>query len=83
MGSNYKYNPDDYKGILFLSEELDAFYKAHKVYTDNMTDEFKRLAFEIQGKDLFFVVKHREVEGILSQAEADEFREHMRDLLND
>ena len=34
---NYRYNPEDFSGILNLSGELSAFYELHETYTKEKT----------------------------------------------
>lgn len=82
MSNNYKYDPEVYSGILGLSEDLADFYTSHDAYMKEASIK-NRFAFEKKGRELFFTVKHREVEGFLSPTEAEEFREYMKGLLDD
>ena len=67
----------------WISEDMDAFYQAHEAYLNDKDDFFVRADFERKGWELFLSVKHREVEGFLTPAQAEELRDHMRDLLDD
>jgi hypothetical protein len=78
----YKYNPELFRGILGLSDELAAFYKLHEAFSMNKTQD-NRFALEKHGRDLFFTIKHRAVEGAITQTLAHEIREYIEDLLND
>ena len=78
----YKYNPEDFTQILGLSGELDTFYKLHEAYTNEKTLG-NRVNLKKHGIDLFFTLKHRTLEGALTQNTAHEIREHMEELLYD
>ena len=82
MNSAYRYNPDDFKGILGLSDELGTFYKLHETYNKNKTQR-NRFALEKHWEDLFFTIKHREIEGFLNPAAAQEIRSHLEGLASD
>jgi len=79
MNNNYKYNPEDFRGMLNLSDELYAFYKLYEIYNKNKT-QHNRFAFEKHWEDLFFTIKHREVEGFLNSVLADEIRNYLGEL---
>jgi len=78
----YKYNPDDFNQILGLSGELATFYKLHEKYNQDRTKD-SRFALEKHGRDLFFTIKHRSLEGAITVTTAHEIREHMEELLYD
>ena len=82
MSRNYKYNPEDFREMLGLSDELIAFYELHEKYKKNKTTR-NRFALEKYWGDLFFTIKHRQVEGFLSPVTADEIRTYLEDLIND
>ncbi|MCL1794489.1 MAG: hypothetical protein FWG34_11545 [Oscillospiraceae bacterium] len=82
MNGNYRYNPADFKGMLGLSEELNIFYELHEAYNKEKTSRC-RFALEKHGEDLFFTIKHRELEGNLTRATAADLREYMEELLYD
>ena len=93
LNKEHEYCPLNVKNIIqsislplvegWISEDFDDFYSAYKSYMNNNGDLFSRADFERKGWDLFLSIKHREVEGFLSPAQADELREYMRDLLDD
>ena len=78
----YKYDPASFLGVLGLSDELAAFYKMHKDYAANQTRE-GRLFLEKQARDLFFTLKHRRIEGAITQTTANEILEYLEELLRD
>ena len=82
LNTIHKYNPADYRQVLGLSGELDLFYKLHEEYKEKKTLS-SRVAFEKHGIDLFFTLKHRALEGAITQNTAHEIREYVEDLLND
>jgi len=75
-----RYNPIDFIHILGLSDDLSAFYKLYSEYETDKTQS-KRFALEKQGEDLFFTIKHRALEGLITGTTAYELREHMEELL--
>ena len=80
MVINYKYSPEDFTGMLGLPGELKTFYRLHEIYTNNKTDR-NRFALENHWENLFFTVKHREVEGFLNPVAANEIRGYLEELL--
>ena len=52
MNGNYKYNPEDFRVMLNLSDELITFYKLYEKYNKNKT-QHNRFAFESIGKIYF------------------------------
>jgi hypothetical protein len=84
MGSKhkYKYDPDDFKGMLGLTDELSTFYMLHETYDKEQT-RHNWFALEKHWEDLFFTIKHRELEGNLTQSTAAGLREYVGDLLHD
>jgi hypothetical protein len=83
VSNQHKYNLEEFKDIPFIAEDLDAFYKAHEAYLNDMNDRSIRVDFETKGRELFSTVKHREVETFLTPEKAEELREHIRDLFED
>ena len=79
---NYKYSPDDYADILGVAEDLSLFYRLHEIY-ENDSSQTNRFALEKQGKDLFFTIKHRALEGSITGALAHDMREYIEELLDD
>ena len=82
MKSVYKYNPEDYKGILNMYDDLSSFYQLLEDYHENRTTH-NRQFLEKHSRDLFFTIKHREVEGNITHITAEGLRGYMRDLLYD
>jgi hypothetical protein len=82
MNGNYKYNPEDFRGMLGLTDDLSAFYKLHEVYNKEKTRR-NWFALEKHWEDLFFTIKHREVEGKLNRTTAACLREYSEELLYD
>jgi len=82
MNGNYRYNPEDFRGMLGLTDDLNVFYNLHEAYSKNKTTH-NRFALEKHGKDLFFTIKHRELEGYLKHTTAADLREYMEELLYD
>jgi hypothetical protein len=82
MNKTYKYNPEDFRGILNLSDELGVFYNLHETYNKNKT-RGKWFALEKHWEDLFFTIKHRELEGFLTHTTAADLRKYVGELLYD
>ena len=82
MNVIYKYNPDDFSGMLNLTDDLSTFYKLHTEYTEERTRK-KLMALEKHWKDLFFTIKHRELEGNLTNKTAADLRKYAEELLYD
>ena len=81
MNCAYKYNPDDYRDVLGLSDDLSNFYRLYERYRADRTDD-SLFALKFQWENLFFTIKHREVEGFLSPIAASEIRAYLEDLVN-
>ena len=82
LNTIHKYNPADFSQVLGLSGELASFYELHDAYKKNKTQS-NWFALKKHGIDLFFTLKHRSLEGAITQNTAYEIREYMEDLLND
>ena len=82
MNIAYEFKPEDFRDVLGLSEELSNFYRTFEEYTINKSQR-NRFSFEKQGRNLFFTIKHRELEGGLTRNTAAELREYMEELLYD
>ena len=82
MNGNYKYNPEDFREMLNLSDELVTFYALYEIYSENKT-QHNRFAFEKHWEDLFFTIKHREVEGFLNPVIAEKIRGYLEELASD
>jgi len=80
--SSYKYDPDDFNGILGLPYELGVFYKLYETDKKEKTQN-SRFALKKHWEDLFFTIKHREVEGFLNPVDAQDIRAYLEVLAND
>jgi len=80
--SSYKYDPDDFTGILGLPYELGVFYRLYETDKNEKT-QTSRLALKKHWEDLFFTIKHREVEGFLNPVDAQDIRAYLEVLAND
>ena len=80
--SGYKYSPEDFNGILGLPGELAVFYKLYETDKKENTRD-SRFALKKHWEDLFFTIKHREVEGFLNPIDAQEIRAYLEVLVND
>jgi hypothetical protein len=78
----YKYTPESFTGILGLSDELEQFYKLYEEYLKLRTPAAKFI-LEKHSRDLFFTIKHRMIEGALTQQMAHEIRDYVEELLHD
>jgi len=78
----FKYEPESYTNILGLSCELALFYDLY--FIKHMDDSiYNKFALEKHARDLFFTIKHRALEGVITKAEACELSEYIEDLLDD
>ena len=78
----YKFPPADFENISGLSEDLRAFYdlvekfKAERSITNKYT-------LRSHWEDLFFLLKHRELDGSLDPVTAQEIRDYLEELAHD
>ena len=79
---NYRYNPDSFIGIMRLSSDLENLYLHYERYTQERT-QTNRFALERCGEDLFFTLKHRKLEGVLTCITADEIMAYVEELIYD
>jgi len=82
MNGTYKYNPDDFKGMLGMTGELAVFYELYEADKRKNTQD-SRFALKHHWRELFLTIKHREVEGFLNPTDAHEIREYLEELMND
>jgi len=82
MNRAYKYNPDDYRDMLGLTDDLTEFYRLYEIYRADQT-EINLWMLKIHWQNLFFTIKHRELEGFLTSTVASEIRMYLEDLVND
>ena len=81
MNGNYRYKPEDYSGLLNLPGELRDLYELIEDYKEDSSEEnwfFLRKHWE----DVFFTIKHREVEGFLNHSAASNLRNYIEELVN-
>ena len=79
--AKYKYNPEDFRNMYGLSEDLAAFYKLLERYKESNTF-VNRMEFLNAWEDVFFSIKHREVEGRLNPVVASEIRAYLEEIAN-
>ena len=81
--ANYKYNPADFEGILEFPNELEEFYRLHEIHksSGDRGDWFDLLAHWTNL--LFFSIKHRALEGWITENTASELCEYLEELLYD
>ena len=80
--NGYKYDPDDFNDMLGIPSELSLFYKLYETYKKERTQK-SWLTLRKHWEDLFFSIKHREVEGFLNPVKAQEVRDYLEDLVNE
>jgi len=90
MVNKYKYDPSDFEGMMFLSEDMAAFYTECELFIkDRDKDKTERdrfiagFNFEKSLKELFLSIKHRAVEGFLSPSMVSELEDYMIDLFDE
>ena len=80
--SGYKYEPKDFRGMLNLSDDLSTFYELLERYKrGKYRDNWYYL--RKHWEDLFFTIKHREIEGRLDPTTAYDIRGYLEELLYD
>ena len=82
MNSTYKYKPEDFNGLSSLPGELRVFYELLELFKKDSTDD-NWFSLKKHWEDLFFTIKHREVEGFLNPNTASELRGYLEELVND
>ena len=81
MNGSYRYKPEDFSGLLNLPGELQIFYKLVEKYKAESSEE-NWFGLKKHWEDLFFTIKHREVEGFLKPSAASELRDYLEELVN-
>ena len=61
MSFDYRYKPEDFSGLLNLPGELQFFYELLEDYKEDSSEE-NWYGLRKHWEDLFFTIKHREVE---------------------
>ena len=82
MRSSLKYIPKNFEDILGMADDLTSFYICRENYLIDKTQN-NRFDLERQAYQLFFTIKHRMLEGALTQTTAKEIIEYMEELMND
>ena len=83
MRETYKYEPERFKDILGLCDDLSVFYSLHAKYKQSNSKEDKFNLENHWENLLFFTIKHREIEGYLSPSMASDIRIYCEELLYD
>ena len=78
----YKYMPENFSGKNGLDEELKEFYRLLENYQTDKSGINKAL-LENQYEDVFFSLKHRVLEGLVSEGLWNEINEYLGGLFND
>ena len=81
MNSDYRYMPEDFSGLLNLPGELRFFYELLEKYKEDSSED-NWFGLKKHWEDLFFTIKHREVEGFLTPSAASELREYLEEVVN-
>jgi len=81
LNGNYRYKPEDFSGLLNLPGELRLFYELIEKYKDDSSED-NWFGLKKHWEDVFFTIKHREVEGLLNHSAASELREYLEELVN-
>ena len=81
MKGNYRYRPEDFSGLLNLPEELRLLYALIEEYQEDSSDD-NWFGLKKHWEDVFFTIKHREVEGFLDPLAASALREYLEELVN-
>ena len=82
MDEKRRFDPEEYRGILNVYEDLSLYYELLDIYLSEKT-KASRFALEKHSEDFFFTIKHRELEGQISHSTADEMRDYLREVLDD
>jgi len=81
MDCDYRYKPEDFNGLLNLPGDLRLFYELLGKYKEDSSEE-NWFGLRKHWEDLFFTIKHREVEGFLTHSAASELREYLEEIVN-
>lgn len=79
---NYKYKPENFKGMNRLGEDLRDFYQALETNQEQHTQS-SEIELWAQRQNIFFSIKHRWVEGHFNEVVRDELYEYLGGLLDD
>lgn len=79
--NGYKYDPKNYEDSPVLRAEMEDFYSLLAKYHSEKTKR-NWSCLDKQRRDLFFSIKHRVVEGRLTQIQAQEMRDYFGELFD-
>ena len=83
MQQTYKYQPEQFAGMLSIADDLSAFYTLHEKYRKTKSRlDWHSLQNHWENL-LYFSIKHREIEGYLSPPMASDIRVYCEELLYD
>lgn len=79
--AQYKYDPDSFADSPGLHSEMEDFYRLLENFRATRTEN-NWWFLDKQRRDLFFSIKHRVVEGRLTQTQAQEMRDYYGELFD-
>jgi len=83
MTETYEYMPDDFKQKMpSLSEDLHEFYDAFELYK-NTNDDLDEISLKEKFANLLLTIKHRKLNGIITEEYGTEMEIYLEDFLND
>lgn len=82
LNVKYKYNPEDYKNYSLLYDDMKDFYDKLEIYIANPTD-LTNISLKNALHMLHFSIKHRAVEGYISNIERDKMWDYFWGLVYD
>ena len=80
--SKYKYKPEDFEGVQFMTDDLTAFYAAVEKYKADASKANSREVFD-RFYDMHYTLKHRTLNGVLTPAFAGEIEAYLLEVAND
>jgi len=83
--NEYKYKPEDFQdkaGLNDLADDLAEFYRLLEVYRKDKSGVVKA-ALHNQAENLFFEIKHRALDGALTETTKGDLYEYLGELLYD
>jgi len=82
MNKQYEYIPENIsKTSKDLANDLAHFYNMYEKFYNNEADRLGEL--EIAWQNLFFSVKHRLIEGVITENFGENLKAYVEDLMND
>jgi hypothetical protein len=79
----YTYEPEDFNGVPNLAEDLREFHAQHAKWLGSERSLEVWVELWLSFESLFFTIKHRALEGRLTQSTAAEMREYAERLVYD